>query len=1281
MPDSIQPPNYSEIVNSERTAELSELYPSVPPRNEDYTRSKEEVLAVAGDGSESDASDGSSAPMDMNPPYFEEIPPPPAEETYNFKDAELFKTSERILDDLRNDPFFLLSGFDVSEEIGKGILGEETVDYAERLQGFIKKSAKKYQAFIPVSTFQQLNTAKTEELDNGWKLWTVDGIIAPSPQLSMPKHPLFHFRIKIKGKGNAMHVKHKFYRFADNQLLERDKKDLMLDVDGIKKQASIALDAEQEYNNRVLVDSIPQVIDSANYVCETTGTVLRVEVYPSIFNYDDLKHFEKEEIELRVSYFLSQLPDSGIDKFSVPSTIDCLNTLFKVLKGPLTNLDTDDIKTLKPNNSVVLRLHLQLELLPSKLFFREINDELQPPRFSDLGQYMKVGYDYYLRAMTEVLYLGSIFSPTSDFFKIKTTFQSDMSQVFRILNEPDLSNQLQYWDKFQYATALTTLSICPYYTDDMIIDCYSIMTNLNPDNTPELFDALTYCATSRQGNDLSMFVATLRSRGVVGFTELRSCFQKFGFDVTNPEVVRTLTDDQLISSYKNNVIVSTTKYERSTFREALEKVGQYRESSKIQNFLETEPMFDVSEAYETLETDPSVDDDVLITAFQLKAEDSVYYSSLYARALMTIALHRKSPMLFSYIHASLPQFVQSTPSLEEAYEMIGCDQYADDSSVVRIFQERVAKETNVDFYRLWVCLKVIGETKKSKLIEGFLNSGVMDSRLLSVEKTPAGLNNIGNTCYLNSLLQYYFVIEPLRSLILQFNKTLKKQKVENDANYLVRRIGGRTVGYKEIERSYQFMYQLRDLYHKMIHENARCVQPTRELAYLAFSPISDEVEFAEDTGESEDVVMRDDEDNEEQSELQEHGEVSMELVEKAKPVEGAPEIKQYDHSGMELGEEIPPAHKKPPLHSAATAKISADQIENALEIGRQQDVTECIENVLIQIESALEPENLDSDNEQIDLVKQLFYGKTKQILMPVDPVTKEEISSARARTKEERFLNLIVNIGDHPRDIYDALDTYFTEDLLQLDNEEVKRSLTITELPKILQIQIQRVQFDRERLMPVKSIEPLPFKENLYMDRYMETTDSELISKRKEVFMWKRQIAELQERRRKLTEPNEHGLALRDALDSTSQFLKSQILNDIGVLVNSDILEVLDEQISKIDEQLNFIKSEVERLQNLITNQFSDLTNIGYSVFAIFIHRGQASYGHYWIYIRDPKSNLYRKYNDEIVSEVPIEEVLNFSENNSATPYYLVFVKNEFLDAIQPLKREIKENYQHVLDQ
>jgi ubiquitin carboxyl-terminal hydrolase 25/28 len=43
---------------------------------------------------------------------------------------------------------------------------------------------------------------------------------------------------------------------------------------------------------------------------------------------------------------------------------------------------------------------------------------------------------------------------------------------------------------------------------------------------------------------------------------------------------------------------------------------------------------------------------------------------------------------------------------------------------------------------------------------------------------PIGLVNIGNTCYLNSLLQYFFAIKPFRDLVLQYD--LHKQEVGSD---------------------------------------------------------------------------------------------------------------------------------------------------------------------------------------------------------------------------------------------------------------------------------------------------------------------------------------------------------------------------------------------------------------------------------------------------------------------------------------------------------------------
>lgn len=1257
-------------------------------------------------------------------------PQPPVERTYDFSKAFCLKTSDRILDDLRVDPLFLLKG----EE---GILSNPTFKYASVLSSTIKNSAYTYKPVFWNTNDPLLGSSQISEYDSDTTLQRFSGLLVPSnySDLNFTNSRIFHYSITIRYKNNRLNFKNSFYGFLDDDLYEEDK-DWLEPSDILEDPELISDDNARQ----ILLNSLPDILDSATFISKETGTLIRVEIHPAMFGTKDLESFTLTEIQTRIATYNSQVqPGDSFNQVNI-TPHDCFIKFRKALSGAMTYQDVNDLKSIDLATTK-LQVMLDIQLLLDKFFFvLSKNDklgQLTPIHFASLGDYDFVTRDYFKRAILEIVYYIAITSTNKNDFT--NYFSFSFHDIFQCIKEADISNQLQHWthwnDQF-YSENMVLLSICPFYNDQLICHMYELLTSFDPMNIPLYYDALTYCATSRYSEELPYYVTILKGRGLLGFNELKNIFSKLGFNnVKDCFEMSQIHDDQLLNAYQNQVIVATTKYEKVTFREMLDKVANFRSSAFLKQYLNTEPYFDIYDAYKLLDIDPSLDDSLLITFYDYKAaENGSNFDPNVARAFYTIVLARRSVILMSYIDINLPQFSVSNISLTDAYRLIGCLESADDLLVTRIFQERLHNDTGTDFRMLWKSLKTIGEYRKSKLIEGYLTSGIVNSTLLSVDQSPAGLNNIGNTCYLNSLLQYYFVIEPLRDYILNFNEVFNKEEFEQNEKYQIRRIGGRTVGLKETERSYQFMYQLRDLYYQLIHENDKCVTPSRELAYLAFSPISFEVEFESESDNENKVIdltspepenqesgsiaaVKEDEHstqliemsesefnpegNEENKEDKEKevasdeseknenvlslGKSDNESVREDKQGETIPDIDNstsdedslviVDNKSNEVNQEQEQERKQENQttikKTAAVCKISPDQFDIAFEIGSQQDVTECISNVLIQMESAMKPESLDDNNEQLDMVKKLFYGKTKQRLVPVDSKTKEELADKNVRTKVESFLNLIVNIGDHPKDIYDALDTFFTEDLLELEDGEVKRSLTIMELPNILQIQIQRVQFDRERLIPVKALDPIPFEEKLYMDRYLETEDEVLIQKRVEIFHWKRRVQELTEKRKEILMANEQGMTIRDVLMSTRNYLTSDAIKKLDLPIDMNTLEVLDLEIDRLDNALLGINNELEMLQNNISQQFTGFNKIGYSIFAIFIHRGQASYGHYFIYIRDPKSNVYRKYNDEIVSEVSMEEVFNFSEGNTATPYYLTFIKDELLDKITPLQREI----------
>lgn len=190
---------------------------------------------------------------------------------------------------------------------------------------------------------------------------------------------------------------------------------------------------------------------------------------------------------------------------------------------------------------------------------------------------------------------------------------------------------------------------------------------------------------------------------------------------------------------------------------------------------------------------------------------------------------------------------------------------------------------------------------------------------------------------------------------------------------------------------------------------------------------------------------------------------------------------------------------------------SKNSILEEVEIGAQQDVTEVIQNVLFQLQCAIEAEAVDETGEQLDLIKHLFFGKQKSY------TTNRE---GLIRTKEEYISDIKVDVASGPRDIYAALDAAYDVQEVEVGGNLEPQYTSISQLPPVLQIHVQRAQFDQEKKSSFKSNHHLELKETLYMDRYMDSAEADLLERRRECWDWKKRVGELEARKSELSETN-----------------------------------------------------------------------------------------------------------------------------------------------------------------
>ncbi|KEI39589.1 uncharacterized protein L969DRAFT_103491 [Mixia osmundae IAM 14324] len=607
-------------------------------------------------------------------------------------------------------------------------------------------------------------------------------------------------------------------------------------------------------------------------------------------------------------------------------------------------------------------------------------------------------------------------------------------------------------------------------------------------------------------------------------------------------------------------------------------------------------------------------------------------------------------------------------------------------------------------------LRCIAEARQSaelkRLVEG--DDSIDDP--IAEANMPIGLQNIGNTCYLNSLLQYLYTIRALREAVLRF-PTGSEDAKKTPPDGL--RVGGRHVSQKEITRSHQFLAELQVLFNSLASSPVRSIAPTKQLAYLALvstkdddrmssnndsgseltsstidtdvtlvdPPVSTIVPLtpAKRNGDHLDVTESHNGSPQKASaEIAAEPLVRTDTLERlsavsksmtAQEVDGVTEIKLVEDESQLDSLSSPsiilpklPSRPAEPAAGKTPAKSAASPLggTNEMMFGKQNDVSECLDNVLFQIEVALSSAtHVDEPMTGIDalnVIQSTFFGKTRQMLTAVDS-SKGEIE----RLKEETFVALLLNVSEEGRDIYDGLDAVFDESEVESEGVLVTRSVQPIHLPPVLQIQLQRAQFDRMTKRSYKSNVYVAFEDTICLDRYLTPAGKEHdVSEKKAAAVAARR--DMDAARLKLDKlQSMDGEKVASSMSDLNTFL-SKLGTDHAI----DSTDALPANLqSELEAEARHLLDDKKALETAITDtkkRISDIWAVGsdsviYDLASVFMHQGVANAGHYYLYSRAlPKEpDRWIKYNDSIVSTISKDTIFADTTGSTNNPYFLCY--------------------------
>ena len=539
-----------------------------------------------------------------------------------------------------------------------------------------------------------------------------------------------------------------------------------------------------------------------------------------------------------------------------------------------------------------------------------------------------------------------------------------------------------------------------------------------------------------------------------------------------------------------------------------------------------------------------------------------------------------------------------------------------------------------------------------------------------LETWPVGCRNNGNTCYLNSVLQFLFTITPLRELVLNFETYQQDPSPEGLMN---KKVGRAVVTPQRVVTAQKFVRELQSLFKLMISAPTDSVSPTKYLAELALCKTdSPETEptapDAESTaknvipngqGDATDAVMGG-------VEEAANGEAEKKVAEQA-----------VDGTSEPSDKPTPPTRPPPvpPRPKAPEEQKSKD--DHIAESARQQDAAEVMGNIMDLISCAIKPDNLMTDGEQEDLIKDLFFSNVAVVRHTANKV----------ETTHDLRNHHLISAGGRDRHLYAALDDDFG--LSDLEGGDKKYEYISTAAPFQI-VNVRRLQFNREKKQQVRDTAQLSLDDVLYLDRYLEATRTlpgdALLQLRQAQWAKQQELQQLTARGKVLQETLVGDLELPDAVEETALFTESyfknieeRMLDPLPSPPPEDFPAILHAQAAQLKAEREEINAAMTTLESDIDTVFKQYRDHGYRLHAIFVHRGGTGSGHYLIYIKDFQNNVWREYNDETVRPYDERDVFKIGPGAlAAGSTGIVFVREDKVDMLtQAVCRKLEVEVQN----